>query len=134
MGDVKDVCEALAGAVSTTGLRCRAHPSDQINTPEGHVMHRPFDPRLTLGGSPKRAMPLRVRVFVTRELRAGHLVLWDLMEQTGPTSIIDAINDGDNWPDDLVDYAEVVNVGEPVETTNGDTLFVSVDFDVDVVF
>jgi hypothetical protein len=134
MGAVNDACDALAGIVaSIDGLRCVPYPSDQINPPEAHIFNRATDPRMTLGGSPKRVQQLGLRLFVRRiDPRTAHIQLRDYMDQDGDSSIRAALEDHENWPDD-VDYVEVTQIGQPFEATSGDAVYLAVDFDVDVI-
>lgn len=134
MGDIAVACTALAdAAASIDGLRAKAYVDDQINPPEAQVFNRAYDPRLTLGGSPQRMVALGLRVFVRRqELRVAQLALRDFMDQTGDSSVIEALEDSDNWPTDT-HYVEVIQVGQPFETSSGDANYLAVDFDVDVV-
>ncbi len=133
MSNVNDACQALADAAATVdGLRAKAYVDDTINPPEAQVFNRAFDPRLTLGGSPKRVVALGVRVFVRRsELRTAQIQLRDFMEQTGATSVLESLEDEDNYSAD-VDMVEVIQIGQPFETSSGDAVYLAVDFDVDV--
>ncbi len=134
MSDVAAACSALAVAAATvTGLRGKAYSDDQINPPEAQVFNRAFDPRLTLGGSPKRMVALGLRVFVRRtDLRSAQDDLRDYMDQTGSTSILAALEDSDNWPVGT-DYVEVVEIGQPFETEAAGAVYLAVDFHIDVV-
>lgn len=134
MSDLNGACEALADAAATiSGLRAKQYLDDQINPPEAQVFSRSFDPRMTLGGSPKRTVALGLRVFVKRtDLRTAQLQLRDYMEQAGATSVIAALEDSANWPAD-VDDVEIVQVGQPFETTTTEATYLAVDFDVDII-
>jgi len=134
MSDLNGACIALADAAATVdGLRAKAYVDDKINPPEAQVFNRAFDPRMTLGGSPKRPVGLGLRVFVKRlDLKAAQIKLRGFMEQTGSTSVLAALEDDTNWPADT-DYVEVVGIGAPFETSTGDATYLAVDFDVDVV-
>ena len=134
MAYIIDACDALANAAATIdGLRAKGYVDDQINAPEAQVFNRAFDPRLTLGGSPVRSVALGLRVFVKRtDIRTAQTTLRNFMEQSGSTSIIAALEDDGNWPDGT-NYVEVVQIGQPFETSTGDATYLAVDFDVDVV-
>lgn len=130
---INDACDALATAASKVqGLTAKGWVDDRINPPEGQVFTREWDPRLTLGGSPKREVALGLRVFVKRiDLEAAQRTLRNFMEQDGPTSVIEALENDKYWPSD-VDYVEVVEVGRPFETTAADATYLAVDFAVNV--
>lgn len=132
---INEACEALATVVgSISGLRAKGYADDTINPPEAQVYTREFDPRLTLGGSPKRVFQLGVRVFVKRtNPRSGQKSLRGFMEPTGAASVLAKINDGDSWSV-TIDYAEVTNVGQPFEFLTENEAFWAVDFDVDVTW
>jgi hypothetical protein len=134
VGNVNDACEALAEAVSTIpGLRGKPYVDDQINPNEAQVFNRAFDPRMTLGGSPVRAVALGLRVFVQRQTtRAAQLELREYMEQAGDKSILAAVEDADHWPIG-VNYMEVTQIGQPFEVTVPNASYLAVDFDVDVI-
>jgi len=134
MSDINDACVALADAVGTIdGLRGKSYADDQINAPEAQVFNRGFDPRLTLGGSPKRPVALTLRVIVKRvDLRTAQLAIRDYMEQAGATSVLAAVEEPANWPAST-DYVEVTNIGQPFETATAEAAYLAVDFDVDVV-
>jgi hypothetical protein len=76
-----------------------------------------------------------VRVFVGRIAeKSAQKRLDELTEASGAGSLVVAVEDGDNWPSDLVDYASVSLIGEPQQVTVADEVFLAVDFDVEVVF
>ena len=132
---INDVCEALAGAVTTgTGLRALGYVDDQVSPPMAMVFTQSFDPRLTTGGSPSRSVQMGVRVFVRRtNMRTAQLELRNFMEQSGTTSIRTAIEDESNWSE-TVHYAEVTEIGQPFEYETANEVYWAVDFSVDVVF
>lgn len=135
MPDINEVCDATAGAL-TSGINLRAlgYIDDQINPPQAQVYTRDFDPRMTLGGSDTRRVPLGIRIFVRRtNPRTAQLELRSYMEQTGSLSVREAIENSDNW-DVTVDYAEVTNIGQPFEYESTTEVYWAVDFDVDVVW
>jgi hypothetical protein len=129
MGDINAACQALADSlIPVDGLRGKAYVDDQINAPEAQVFNRAYDPRLTLGGSPKQAVGLGLRIYVKRlDLRSAQLQLRGYM-----TSVLAAVQDSENW-DAGTDYVEVVQIGAPFETSTGDAVYLAVDFDIDVV-
>lgn len=134
MGDTNDALEALADVVATVVGRAKPYLDENINPPDAHCFTRTYDPRLTLGGSPKRMLAASVRVFVKRiDLRSAQLSIRNYMDQAGETSIRAAVENGDLWPDGLIDDVEVVQVGEPFEVGTGDAAYFAIDFDVDII-
>jgi len=136
MSDIHDACVGLAQAVSTIpGLEGVPYLSDNINPPTAHVFNRQYDPRFTLGGSPNRLVALGLRVYIRRTPpEEAQRRMRDYMEQSGTYSIIEAVEDEGRW-DEQVHYAEVTQIGQPFEVAidGGNTVFLAVDFDVDVV-
>ncbi len=134
MSSLNEACQALADAAATVdGLRAKPHGDDNINAPEAQVFNRDFDPRLTMGGSPKRLFALTVRVYVPRmNPRSAQFALRDFMEQTGPTSVLAALEDEDNWVAG-VDMVEVVQIGATFEATTESGSYLGADFDVDII-
>lgn len=134
MGDIQTACERLAEAVATIeGLEAKGWLDEKIDAPEAHVFTRTFDPRFTLGGSPARMVACGVRVYVKRgDLYEAQVQLRNFMDQAGPLSIREAVEDADNWPADTQDVT-VTGIGQPFETTGGDAVYLAVDFDVDVI-
>ena len=134
MASINDACEALAEAVATIpGLRAKAYIDDKISPNEAHVYNRAFDPRMTLGGSPIRAIALGLRVFVQRQTtRAAQSELREYMEQTGDKSILAAVQNDSNSPTGT-NYVEVTQIGQPFEVTLPNSAYLAVDFDVDVI-
>lgn len=140
---IDEVCEALADVVSSIyGLRAKGFADDQINPPEAQVYTRPYDPRMVFGKGANYGAStylLGVRVFVKRsDARTAQKLLRGFMESTGETSIVQAIEDGDNWAQ-TIHSAEVTTIGQPfeVELAGNDgaiTLYWAVDFDVEVIW
>lgn len=63
---------------------------------------------------------------------AGQKAMDERLDPTGDGSIIAAIRDGENWPDELVDYADVTLVGDTYERQLGDALYLAVDLTIEV--
>lgn len=131
---IDEACEALASVVDQVpGLRAKGYPDDSINPPEAHVYSREFDPRFVFGTTPN-LFQLGVRVFVSRtNMRTTMRQIRDFMEPSGATSVREAIEDGDLW-NVTIHHAAVTNIGQPFEAIVGDTIYIAVDFDVDVVW
>ncbi len=135
MPTINEVCDDLAAVVSTiSGLRALGYADDQINPPQAHVFTRDFDPRMTMGGSASRPVPLGVRVFVRAvDPRSAQKALRAYMEQSGSTSIRAAIENDTLWSE-TVHYAEVTNIGQLFLYEAPGETFHAVDFDVDVIW
>lgn len=135
MGDINDACGYIADALATIdGLNTKPGWDDKIVAPEAQVFNRGGDPRMTLGNSARRVLPLGVRVFVQRgDAIEGQYELREYMEKTGVSSVIQALEDDANYPT-TVHYVEVTNIGAPFQTELTDAVaYLAVDFDVDVV-
>lgn len=143
MPSIDDVCSALATAVgSITGLRAKGYADDQVNPDEAQVFTQEFDPRMVFGrGADYGPSPylLGIRLFVRRtDPRSAQKKLRGYMETTGPTSVVEAIEDSGNWPAD-VDDVEVTLIGQPFEfdiQTDGGIVasYWAIDFDVTVIW
>jgi hypothetical protein len=136
MTTLAQVHEALAGAVATV-LPCDPYETDKLNNLSAQVVAPAYDPRLVLQGS-KAAYPFKVRVYASRTTpEATFKNMCQYREATGPKSLIAAIQDGDNWPDGLVDYAQVQQVGEfqVVEIPAGSgAVYLAFELDVEVLY
>lgn len=134
MTRLADVRAALAEAVQTgSGLRCYPYLMDTINAPCAFVERRAMDPRMVFGQS-KAIYPLQVRVFLPRDSeRQSQIDLDELADvQGGERSLIAAVQDGDNWPDNLVDYVEVVRVNDTALVDVGGVTYITTAFDLEV--
>lgn len=135
MATIAQVRTALASAVTDgTGLRAEPLVLDSVNAPVAEVVRRPMDPRYIFSGT-KANYALTVRVYWPRTAeRTAQEGLDRLCEIQGPGSMVAAVEDGANWPDDLVDYAQVVRVGAVLAVERGGVEYLVVDFDVEVVW
>ena len=134
MTTTADVREALAIAASYCGREVKPYAQDTVVAGSGYVMRREFDPRYVFGQT-KVPYPFMVRFFFARtsELSAQQDID-TLCDIAGDGSFLAAVQNGDNWPSDLVDYASVTNVGDITETTLGGVDYLTVDFDIEVVW
>jgi hypothetical protein len=132
MATIAQVREALAAAVEVTGLECKAHPKDLINPPVAHIMRPAFDPRVVFSGARQRLL-FKIRVYVKRAAEAGGDELLDeYCDVTGQRSVYAAVQNGDNWPDDLIHYAEVQLIGETGIYETGGVQYLGAEIDVEV--
>ena len=136
MTTVSDVRQAMADAISDNivGLRASAIVPDQMVAPIAVVSRQAFDPRFVFSQS-KASYEFAVTIYVPRAAdRAMQNLLDDFVELSGETSVIAAIQDGTNWTNVTVDYAQVVNVSEVQSVAVGTAEYLSVRLDVEVVF
>lgn len=135
MTTLADVREAMAAAITAgCGLRMRPYASDNITAPEGHIDLAEFDPRMVFDRE-TATYPFRVRVFVKRPAeRSAQVRLDELREVHGPTSLRAAVENDENWPDDLVQYVVVTNIGAIGTIPNSDEQLFVVDFQIEVCF
>lgn len=136
MTTVSEVRTEIAGIIDDNikGLRGSAIVPDQMVGPIAIVSRRAFDPRFVFSGA-KSTYELTVTIYTPRAAdRAAQNLLDDWVELTGATSVIAAIQDGDNWSNVTVDYAQVINVSE-VQSVSVDTAdYLAVRLDIEVVF
>ncbi len=133
MTTIAAVRAALAEAASVDGCPVAEHPSDAFDAPGGYVNRMAYDPRLVFTGS-KYLVPFRVWVCVTGvDPVAAGVALDPLVDLSAEVNVPAAIQDEDNWPDDLVDYVQVVLIGELTEVRQevGDKYF-GIPIDVEV--
>lgn len=134
----QDVREGLAKAV-TAGAQLRAFPygeADTLVAPCAMVVRSETDPRLTFGDSKTHGFfKVQVLTRATSD-RAATVLLDEWCSSTGSRSVVAAIQDGDNWTDGLVDYAQVQLVGPVLEATRagGQERYLMCEIDVEVVW
>ena len=135
MTTIGDVREALAAAVSDgTGLRCHPYMLDQFAAPCALVERRQMDPRMVFGqGHAVRNFAVRC-YFPRVNERAGQIDMDSYCELSGERSVIAAIQNEDNWPNELIHHAVVVNVGDTLLVNVAGAEYLSVAFDVEVVW
>lgn len=134
MTTIADVRQALAEAVETTGLRCSPYVLDTINPPCAFVERRAMDPRMVFSQS-NAVWRFSVRCYFQRTAeRSGQMEMDSYCELSGERSLIAAIQDEANWPDDLIHHAAVVDVGDTRLVSHAGIEYLSVDFDTEVVW
>lgn len=132
---IADVRVGLAAAVKAgCGLACEPYVLNAVRAPVAMVDRREMDPRLVFGAS-KNAYPLRVIVFVGGQSEISSQQLLDgYCETSGASSLKRAVESGDYWPSNLVDYCEVVRIGDTVIREVAGVPYLTVEFDVEVCF
>ena len=136
MTALADVHEALATAVRTE-LPCDAYESDRLNVPCAQVVAPAYDPRLIFSGA-KQVYMFKVRVYGSRSvLEATFEEMCKYREPHGAKSLVQAIENESLWTPGLIDYAQVVNVGEfdvAEIPAASNAFYLWFDIDVEVVF
>lgn len=132
MTTIADIRNALAAAVESTGLSCDPYVRMQVNAPQAMVNRMAMSPQMVLGGS-KSQYAFRVTLYVnlTQEIEAQQ-ALDNYCMLSSDTSIVDAI-EGYNWSG-IADYGEVTQVGETTVQDVGGVSYLTVDFDLIIVF
>lgn len=134
MTTTAEVREALAIAGSYCGREVKPYLGSTITSGSGYVLRREFDPRMVFSEA-KSMRPFMVRFYLNAASpESAQQDIDALCDITGTESFVAAIQNGTNWPDDLVDYAQVVNVGEINDSTVDGTNYFTVDFDIEVVW
>jgi len=131
---IEQVRESMADAITAgTGLASSAWLEDQINPPCVQIGRRAMDPRMVFGGT-KNGYVFLVKLFVSRiSLVDGQRAIDKHCATSGADSIKAAVENGALWGVS-VDYAAVTNIGETVEVEVAGVAYLSVDFDVEVVW
>lgn len=135
MPTVNEVRQGLADAITDgVGLRAAHQWQDTLSAPIAVVTRRSFDPRYVFSGQ-RAAYQFLVTIYADRtNERAAQKLLDDYCELSGETSVIAAIQDGDNWTNVAVDYAQVTQVSEVQSVAVSESQFLAVSLDVEVVF
>ncbi len=134
MTSTADVRQALADAGSVCGRTVEPYFKGTVVAGCGYVLRREFDPRMVFGQT-KVVYPYLVRFFFNGSAEASAQQEIDtLCDIAGYGSFLAAVQDEANWPDDLVDYAQVTLVGDIGETSIGGADYLTVDFDIEVVW
>lgn len=131
---IATVRQALSDAVDTiTGIRSAPYMPDQINPPQAVVWDTGIDYDMVMGrGADEYRFTVRVYVNRTAETAAQKL-LDTLREPSGATSLKTVV-EADSGLAAVVDYARVRRAS-PVElVTVGAVDYLSVEFEVEVVF
>ena len=134
MPTVAQVRDELADVITTgAGLRATPLVQDTLIAPIAVVSRRPFDPRMVLQQA-KAAYQFTVTIYVDRtDERAAQRALDTYCELSGTGSVIAAIQTGSNWSV-TVDYAQVTQIGDVVPVVAGESNYLIVQLDVEVVF
>ncbi len=135
MTTIAEVRDGLCLAIrSGCGMRAIPYALDTLPAPCAVVTRMEMDPRMVLSKA-KAAYPFKVSVFAFRAAeKSAQKKLDVLTEATGDGSFVVAVEDGANWPDDLVDYCSVTSIGEPYQAVIAEETYLAVDFDIEVVF
>lgn len=134
MPTVTEVRDDLAAVITAgTGLRAAPLVQDIMVAPIAVVSRRPFDPRMVLQQA-KAAYQFTVTIYVDRtDERAAQRALDAYCELSGATSVLAAIQNGSLWSK-TVDYAQVTQIGDVVPVVAGESNYLIVQLDVEVVF
>jgi hypothetical protein len=134
MPTVAQVRDELADVITTgAGLRAAALVQDTMVAPIAVVTRRPFDPRMIFSQA-KAAYQFTVTIYVDRtDERAAQRALDTYCELSGTGSVTAAIQNGANWSV-TVDYAQVTQIGEVQAVIIGESNYLAVPLDVEVVF
>ena len=134
MPTVQDVRSALADAIAVTGLRSAPMWQDTFTAPIAIITRREFDPRLVFTSS-RAAYEFTVTIYADRtNERTAQILLDDYCELSGATSVVAAIQDDANWSSVDIDYVQVIRIGEVTASSQGESNYLAVPLDVEVVF
>lgn len=135
MPTVTEVRNGLADAIAAgTDLRTSPLVLDTMVPPIAVVARQAFDPRYVFSQS-KAAYPFYVRLFAGRtDERSAQDKLDTWCELSGTNSVIAAIQTDANWGTVDVDYAVVTNIGEVQSAAIGESVYLTVELSVEVVF
>ena len=133
MTTLNEVHDGLAGAIRDgAGLRCLPYLADTIPAPCGHLERDEFDPRMVLGRA-SATYPFTLRIYLPRTAEvASQKVIEGYAEPLG--GITSAVENPDNWPDNLVQSAYVTFIGRATIETVADETFMTCDFNIEVIF
>ena len=130
MPSIREVRQALADAASACGTQIYPNDPDQPTSGSGWVYRREFDPRMVFGDT-TTAYQMGIAVVFNRN--GGLAPLDDICEPSGVGSLRAAVENGDNWGV-TVDYAQVTRVSEVNVVDLGGVQYLSVEFDIEVVW
>ena len=133
MTTLAEVHDALADAIRDgTGLRCLPYLADTIPAPCGHLERDEFDPCMVFGRA-SSTVPFTLRIYLPRTAEvASQKVIEGYAEAEG--GIQSALEDANNWPDNLVQSAYVTFIGRATIETVADETFMTCDFNIEVIF
>lgn len=124
-----DIREALAAAVSNV-VECTPYVTDQVNTPQGVIVRREVTYKRSFDGESR--YQFTISVYATRSPEYGQQFLDELVEPEGPTSLKEAV-ESDAGVGAAAHYATVNTASPVLERVVGETTYLAVDFDVEVV-
>lgn len=130
MTTIAQVRKALADAASTSGVEIRDYEPDMPVAGGGWVVRREMDPRMVFGAT-KNMFPMGIVVLFNRT--SGLAQVDALCEPSGLGSMKAAVENGDNWGV-TVDYAEVTRISDTNVVELGGAMYLSVEFDIEVVW
>lgn len=134
MATIADVRAALAAAASQAGVKVQPYESDSIVTPCGFVSRRAMDPRMVFSGA-TNVYRFAIVVYVSRTSEHAAQVAVDrLAETSGAYSLKAAIENETHWPDGLVHYAAVVEIGETATYDVAGVSYLGLVVEIEVVF
>lgn len=129
-----DVRMALASAITAgTGLQCDPYVMDHVNAPCVMLGRNEMDPRFVFSAT-KNSFNFRVTLFVSRQSEVAAQQAIDLYaDPLSASGIRQAIENSALWTVS-VDYAQVNKIGPVREIESAGVIYMSVDFDVEVVW
>ena len=134
MPTVQEVRTALADAIAVTGLRSAPMWQDTFTAPIAIITRREFDPRLVFTSN-RATYQFTVTIYADRtNERTAQVLLDDYCELSGAGSVVAAIQTAANWSGVTIDYVQVTRIGEVSATSQGESNYLTVPIDVEVVF
>ena len=131
---ISEVRQALSDAVEAAGIRCSPYVIDVVNAPCVMVDRRQMDPRHVFGGTVTVYRFRLLAYFARTDLRSAQTLMDECCDVTGARSITAAVQDGANWPDNLIHTVSVVNVGDTYEREVAGVAYLTVEFDIEVTW
>lgn len=134
MTTIADVRQSLADVVATVVPMATAYLGDVQHVPSAQIMRKQMTPGLVFSDA-KQTYLFGVVVYANRTIEAnGQQWLDGLCEMTGASSMKAAIESSDAWAASI-DYARVTSVGETqLVQFDGGAQYLSVEFEVEVVW
>lgn len=131
---IAEVRQALSDAVEVAGIRCSPYVLDVVNAPCAMVDRRQMDPRYVFGGT-TTVYRFRLLCYFSRtDLRSAQTLMDECCDVTGDRSITAAVQDEANWPDGLIHTVSVVSVGDTYEREVAGVAYLTVEFDIEVIW
>lgn len=132
---IAEVRTALADCLRTIGgLEVNAYQTDQIVAPAAQVSRGAMDPRMVFSGA-TNAYKFTVVVFVSRTVEVdGQQAIDRYCEVAGAWSVKSAVESEANWPDALIDYAQVTEIGALEVTEVAGSEYLVTQFEIEVVW